>query len=112
MFAVMPFSLPAEMSTGPDGRTNLVGLGREELAAALARFGAEPFRARQLWHWIYHRGATDFSTMTSLSKPFRSRLEGAFVVRRPAISRALQLIDGTRKWLLRVADRPEGQALP
>jgi adenine C2-methylase RlmN of 23S rRNA A2503 and tRNA A37 len=33
-----------------------------------------PFRARQLWPWIYHRGATDFALMTSLSKKFRERL--------------------------------------
>ncbi|TMJ64598.1 MAG: 23S rRNA (adenine(2503)-C(2))-methyltransferase RlmN, partial [Alphaproteobacteria bacterium] len=39
-------------------RRNLVGLGREALAAEMAEFGAEPFRARQLWHWIYRRGAT------------------------------------------------------
>src|SRR5262245_59047331 len=29
---------------------NLVGLGRAELAEEMAGFGAEPFRARQLWH--------------------------------------------------------------
>ncbi len=52
-------------------RSNLVGLGRAELAAELAEFGAEPFRTRQLWHWIYHRGATDFAVMTNLAKGFR-----------------------------------------
>ena len=52
-------------------------MGRAELAAEMAAFGAEPFRARQLWHWIYHRGATDFTGMTSLAKGFRERLAGA-----------------------------------
>src|SRR6202008_5066480 len=46
-------------------RRNLVGLGREALAAEMAEFGAEPFRARQLWHWIYRRGATDFTATSS-----------------------------------------------
>ena len=55
-------------------RRNLVGLGREALAAEMAEFGAEAFRARQLWHWIYRRGATDFAAMTSLSKSFRDKL--------------------------------------
>src|SRR5437764_1650738 len=36
-------------------RRNLVGMGRAELAAEMASFGAEPFRGSQLWHWVYHR---------------------------------------------------------
>jgi 23S rRNA (adenine2503-C2)-methyltransferase len=88
-------------------RRNLVGLGREALAAEMAEFGAEPFRARQLWHWIYHRGAADFAAMTSLSKPFRERLRARYELRRPAVSRSLASIDGTRKWLLRFPDGQE-----
>ncbi|HEV2101129.1 MAG TPA: 23S rRNA (adenine(2503)-C(2))-methyltransferase RlmN [Stellaceae bacterium] len=86
---------------------NLIGLGREGLAAEMAEFGAEPFRARQLWHWIYHRGVTDFARMTTLSKAFRERLAARYELRRPAISRHLVSVDGTRKWLLRFADGQE-----
>jgi 23S rRNA (adenine2503-C2)-methyltransferase len=92
-------------STGP--RRNLVGLGREALAAEMAAFGAEPFRARQLWHWIYQRGITDFARMTSLSKGFRDRLAETYELSRPVVSRALVSVDGTRKWLLRFADGQE-----
>ncbi|MBV9374386.1 MAG: 23S rRNA (adenine(2503)-C(2))-methyltransferase RlmN [Alphaproteobacteria bacterium] len=88
-------------------RRNLVGLSREALAAEMAKFGVEPFRARQLWHWIYHRGATDFAAMTSLAKPLRDKLAAQYVLNRPAISRALNSVDGTRKWLLRFADGEE-----
>src|SRR5215813_6496715 len=88
-------------------RPNLVGLGRAALAAEMASFGAEPFRARQLWHWIYHRGATDFAAMTSLSKAFREELATRYMVDRPTVSRALTSIDGTRKWLLRFTDGQE-----
>jgi len=88
-------------------RPNLVGLGRAALAAEMAVFGAEPFRARQLWHWIYHRGATDFAAMTSLSKTFREELAGHYALGRPVVSRALTSIDGTRKWLLRFSDGQE-----
>src|SRR6516165_2406915 len=88
-------------------RPNLAGLGRAALAAELAAFGAEPFRARQLWHWIYHRGATDFAAMTSLSKTFREALAAHYTLERPAVSRALTSIDGTRKWLLRFSDGQE-----
>jgi 23S rRNA (adenine2503-C2)-methyltransferase len=86
---------------------NLVGLARDELTAEMAAIGAEPFRARQLWHWIYHRGACDFAAMTSLAKDFRAQLAERYVVARPATSRALTSADGTRKWLLRFGDGQE-----
>jgi len=88
-------------------RRNLVGLSREALVAELAAFGAEPFRARQLWHWIYHRGVTDFAAMTSLSKPFRDKLGASYELGRPSISRLLTSVDGTGKWLLRFPDGEE-----
>src|SRR6516165_9322021 len=86
---------------------NLLGLGRAALATELAAFGVEPFRARQLWHWIYHRGATDFAAMTSLSKAFREWLAAHYELSRPAVSRSLTSVDGTRKWLLRFPDGEE-----
>jgi 23S rRNA (adenine2503-C2)-methyltransferase len=86
---------------------DMVGLSREELAAEMAAIGAQPFRARQLWHWIYNRGARDFAAMTTLSKAFRSELAERYVVGRPETARALSSSDGTRKWLLRFADGQE-----
>ena len=56
----------------PHTRTNLVGLDRDELIQTLADIGEKPFRATQLWHWIYHRGETDFALMTNLGKPLRA----------------------------------------
>ncbi len=90
-----------------DEKRNLVGLSRGELAAAMAELGEKPFRAKQLWHWIYHRGETDFAAMTTLSKAFRARLDERFAVRRPAVSQALVSRDGTRKWLLSLPDGQE-----
>src|SRR6266581_2283647 len=88
-------------------RRDLVGLDRAGLAEEMAGFGAEPFRTRQLWHWIYHRGASDFAAMTNLAKPFRARLAAAYELRRPEVARSLASVDGTRKWLLRFADGQE-----
>jgi 23S rRNA (adenine2503-C2)-methyltransferase len=90
---------------------NLVGLSREELGVELAGFGVEPFRARQLWHWIYHRGARDFAAMTTLAKSFRAELAARYVVARPAVARAQASADGTRKWLLRFADGQEAECV-
>ncbi|HTZ35571.1 MAG TPA: 23S rRNA (adenine(2503)-C(2))-methyltransferase RlmN, partial [Stellaceae bacterium] len=92
-------------------KQNLVGLGRDDLAAAVAALGAEPFRARQLWHWIYHRGAADFAAMTTLAKGFREQLAERYVLRRPAVATAQCSADGTRKWLLRFADGNEAETV-
>jgi 23S rRNA (adenine2503-C2)-methyltransferase len=94
-----------------DGRKNLVGLDRDELTAELATLGVPAFRARQLWHWIYHRGATEFSAMTTLAKDFRAELAERYVVERPTVAVAQQSADGTRKWLLRFPDGQEVESV-
>jgi len=99
-----PFAPPVAST---EARRNLVGLDRRALAAEMAAIGAPAFRARQLWHWIYHRGATDFTAMTSLAKDFRAQLAERFVIERPAIATAQHSVDGTRKWLLHFGDGQE-----
>jgi len=103
----MPNDEPAPEPRRDPARPNLVGMGRAGLAGEMDAFGAEPFRVRQLWHWIYHRGATDFADMTNLAKAFRERLAARYELRRPEVVRALASVDGTRKWLLRFADGQE-----
>jgi len=49
----------------------------------MQEIGEPAFRAKQLWHWIYHRGETDFDKMTTLAKPFRAALAERFEVGRP-----------------------------
>ena len=94
-----------------DARKDLIGLDRAGLAAELQQIGEPAFRARQLWHWIYHRGVTDFAAMTTLSKDFRVRLAERYVVARPAIVVVRQSLDGTRKWLLRFSDGEEAESV-
>jgi 23S rRNA (adenine2503-C2)-methyltransferase len=95
----------------PETSVNLVGLTRDELAQEMASFGAEKFRAQQLWQWIYNRGATDFTVMTSLSKKFAASLAERYVVARPDVTRDLASIDGTRKWLLKFPDGQEVESV-
>ena len=94
-------------ATLPDGRRNLVGLSREELAAEMVAMGEKPFRAKQLWHWIYHQGETDFARMSTIAGPMRARLAERFVVERPAVAAEQTSADETRKWLFRFRDRQE-----
>ena len=88
-------------------RTNLIGLSREQLVEVLKNLSEKPFRATQLWHWMYHRGVTDFAAMTDLGKPLREKLMAGFYVGRLEIKQALVSADGSRKWLLRLDDGNE-----
>ena len=89
------------------GRTSLLGLGFEALRAALVEAGVperqSKMRARQVWQWLYVRGARDFSEMKNLGRAIRADLEAAFTVARPEIVSRQISTDGTRKYLLRVA---------
>ncbi|TAL00140.1 MAG: 23S rRNA (adenine(2503)-C(2))-methyltransferase RlmN [Rhodospirillaceae bacterium] len=97
--------------TAADTRTALVGLSRAALQEAVAALDEKPFRAKQLWHWIYHRGARDFAAMTDLSKPFRARLEEHHIVGRPAVAREQTSVDGTRKWLMQYDDGQKAETV-
>ena len=94
-----------------DLRRNLIGLSRDGLKAALAEAGLEPFRAAQIWQWIYWHGVTDFGRMTNIAKKARDRLADQFVIERPSIVTEQRSTDGTRKWLLRFADGNEAETV-
>ncbi len=94
-----------------DPRTELIGLSREELTEAFAAIGEKPFRARQLWHWMYHRGETDFQAMTTLAKDLRTKLAAGFKVGRPGVSREQTSSDKSRKWLFRFEDGAEAETV-
>ena len=87
-----------------DGRRDLVGLSRAELGAAVASIGEAAFRAKQLWHWIYHQGVTDFAAMANIAKPLREKLAEHFVIGRPSVAADQLSTDQTRKMLFRFRD--------
>jgi 23S rRNA (adenine2503-C2)-methyltransferase len=103
-----PVPVPRAFVPRADGRIDLLGLSRNDLRLALETAQLEPkqakLRAKQLFHWIYNRGATDFALMTDIAKDMRLWLEQRFVVSRPEILEAQVSSDGTRKWLLRTDD--------
>ena len=94
-----------------DGRRDLVGLDRDELTTELAAIGEKPFRAKQLWHWIYHQGATDFARMSTIAKPLQQKLAEHFVVGRPDLALRQTSEDGTEKFLLRFRDGQEAETV-
>ena len=97
--------------TLPDGRRDLVGLSREELAAELAAIGEKPFRVKQLWHWIYHQGRTDFAQMSTIARPLQEKLAERFIIGRPDAATVQTSQDQTRKFLFRFRDGQEAETV-
>jgi 23S rRNA (adenine2503-C2)-methyltransferase len=98
----------------PDGQArvkDLIGLSREELTAELSEIGLPKFRTGQIWHWLYHRGKTDFAEMTTLAKPLRIQLAERFTISRLETAREQRSVDGTIKWLFRFADGNEAETV-
>ena len=92
-------------------RTPLLGLSQAELEEAITALQLPRFRARQLWRWVWRHGVTEFSDMTDLGKPVQSLLAQHFHADRPAVSRRQDSSDGTIKWLLRLHDGHEIEAV-
>ncbi|MDP6790939.1 MAG: 23S rRNA (adenine(2503)-C(2))-methyltransferase RlmN [Arenicellales bacterium] len=84
--------------------TNLLGLDRSALQDYFASLGEKAFHARQVLQWVYQRGVTNFSEMTDLRLSLRQTLSECAVIDLPEVARAQRSEDGTRKWLLRLAD--------
>jgi 23S rRNA (adenine2503-C2)-methyltransferase len=88
------------------GGASLVGLTRGQLKDSLAAIGVPErelkMRVAQLWHWIYFRGARDFSEMTNVGKGLRAQLAEAYTLARPEVVSEQVSKDGTRKWLIRM----------
>ena len=99
---------PAQLA---DGRRDLVGLSRAELAAELAAIGEAPFRAKQLWHWIYHQGVTEFARMSTVARPLQQKLAATFVIGRPEVAAQQTSEDETRKFLFRFRDGQEAETV-
>jgi 23S rRNA (adenine2503-C2)-methyltransferase len=76
---------------------------REAMIAAGVEERKAKMRADQAWRWIYHHGARDFDMMTNIAKDTRAELEQHYSLARPEIVERLVSVDGTRKYLIRLA---------
>ena len=108
MTTTLDLSRSRDAAASPARRPNLTGLTRPALAAALTEAGLVPpekakMRASQLWRWMHHYGVTDFARMTDVAKELRAALAGAFDLARPEVVERQVSVDGTRKWLIRMA---------
>jgi 23S rRNA (adenine2503-C2)-methyltransferase len=90
-------------------KTNLIGLSVDELVLEMQKIDEKPFKAKQIWNWIYCAGVTDFDQMTNVSKTTREKLAQNYSLQRPQIVQDLLSTDGTRKWLIKFSDCREAE---
>ncbi|MBN1813866.1 MAG: 23S rRNA (adenine(2503)-C(2))-methyltransferase RlmN [Anaerolineae bacterium] len=92
--------------------TQLYDLDFPALQSLLESWGKPPYRARQLWEWLYVHLADSFDQMTNLSKSLRERLADETTIGVPEVADTTQSEDGeTRKDLLRLADSETVEAV-
>ncbi|MFN7955144.1 MAG: 23S rRNA (adenine(2503)-C(2))-methyltransferase RlmN [bacterium] len=89
---------------GGDARPDLRDLTLPELRAILGSLGEAPFRADQIWGFVYKRGHRTFAAMHTLSKELRARLEGELRFSDLPVLEVVRAGDGTEKFLFGLAD--------
>jgi 23S rRNA (adenine2503-C2)-methyltransferase len=83
----------------------LFGNNLAELTELMASFGQKPYRARQVWEALYKQRVASVEDITTLSQELRERLmtEG-WSVGVPEIVQTARSVDGTERYLMRMAD--------
>lgn len=79
-------------------------LDKVALEEFLLSIGEKKFRAKQIYQWLWQKGAQSFSAMTNLSKPLRTKLEDHFVLRPIEQDKIQHSQDGTIKTRFRLHD--------
>src|SRR6188768_1919470 len=84
-----PVPVARDITPRADGRVDLIGLPRPRIGELFAATGldakAAKLRAKQVFHWLYHRGVTEFASMTDIAKDMRPWLAERFVIGRPQV---------------------------
>ena len=89
-------------------------LSLSELKTEFIDKGEKPFRAKQVYEWLWKKSATSFDDMTNLSKSLRQWLEEFFEINAVKISDRQQSADGTIKYAFELTDgnKVEGVLIP
>lgn len=85
-------------------KKNILELSWEELEEWCLAQGEKKFRTRQVWQWLWSKGASSFAEMSNLSLCFREKLDQHFKIFWPRIVKFQQSKDGTFKFLIRLED--------
>lgn len=83
---------------------DLHDISHGELLAALEELGQPKFRAKQIEEWLWEKGATSFDEMSNLPKTLRATLAERFSLGGMEQLARQESEDGSRKYLLKLAD--------
>lgn len=83
---------------------DLRDLTQEEVTALVAELGEKPYRAKQLWEWLWKKHAPSIDAMSDLSKAFREQLKERAVLRPLTLAEQQRSSDGTVKCAFRTWD--------
>lgn len=83
---------------------DLKNLSLEELEALCKNLGLEPYRARQVFQWMYQKHVSAIARMTNIPKEARKRLEDVAVISSLQHERTDSSADGSGKFLFRTHD--------
>jgi len=82
----------------------LFGLNLAELTELMAGLGQKPYRARQVWEALYKQRVGSLDEMTTLSAALRAELAAGWRVGLPEIAQTAVSVDGTERYLMKMAD--------
>ncbi len=93
---------------------NIKVLSYPELEKTFVALGEKPFRAKQVYEWLWKKSASSFDEMTNLSKPLREKLQKHFTLQSTTIHRKQISNDKTIKYIFELSDhnKVEGVLIP
>ena len=83
---------------------NIKDYNLEELKQEMIALGEKPFRAEQIFKWIYTTDITSFDEMTNISESLREKLKQNYTMCLYKILKKQESVDGTKKYLFDVLD--------
>ena len=85
-------------------KKNIRNYDWNDLKQEMIELGEKPFRAEQIFKWLYQEKAVTFQEMTNLSLDLRKKLEKHYDIRNFQIEHKLVSKDGTKKYLFNLCD--------
>lgn len=76
----------------------------DELEQLVVELGEKPYRARQIYEWVYQHQVTSYDQMTNLPLSFREQLEEIAPFQALELATKQVSLDGTEKFLFRLHD--------
>jgi len=83
---------------------NIKDYNLDELKDEFIKLGEKPYRAEQVFKWLYIDGVSSFDEMTNLSKDLREKLKQKFSMHNFKILQKQESADGTKKYLFDILD--------